>query len=82
MIPFIYTLCSSALGGRAPVVSPIDNFAESSWFGTAQIMPPGTINEEMFLIPPIKKIYPRWFLEKLLVPIETEYFQHCPRSSE
>ena len=46
-----------------------------------QIMPPRSIIKE-FCTPVIKKLYARLFLEKLVVFIETQCFQHDPRSLE
>ena len=47
----------------------------------SQIMPPRPRNEKVFY-PGHKETLPRWFLEKLVVPTEIEYFQHGPRSLE
>ena len=35
-----------------------------------------------FSTPVIKKLYPRWYLEKLVAPTEVERFEHCPRISD
>ena len=46
----------------------------------SQIMPPGQWMNN-FSTPVIERLYPRWYLEKLVAPTEIEYFQHGPRSS-
>ena len=51
----------------AKTTSPVPNYAS----------PP--INN--FSTSAIKRLYPRQYLEKLVVPTEIEYFQHGPRSS-
>ena len=47
-----------------------------------QIMPPGSINEKILNPGVIKKLCTWWFLEKLVIPTETEYFHHGHRSWE
>ena len=47
----------------------------------SQIMPPCQYMEKLST-PFIQKLYPRWFLKKLVLLTEIEYLQHCPRSSE